>query len=374
MKKLLRFKKIRPTSPPDYLYIGAVTAITLFGFVMLASASSDLASARFGDSYYYLIHQFLNGLVPGLIGFALGISIYYHRWEKTALVLLVINIILLILIFTPLGVSTKGASRWLSIGGLSLQPGELLKLTFITYLASWLGKNQKRTKSFTEGFVPFLVFVGVIGLLLVKQPSTTIAAITMGAALIIYFVAGARLRFIIGLAALGIASVALLIAVTPYRFERVRTYLNPSSADALGEGYHRAQAMTAVGSGGLMGVGYGKSTTKLKYLPEPIGDSIFAVIAEELGFIGAVSLLAFYAIITLRGLAIAAAAPDLFGRLIATGFSAIIGLQAFVNIGAVSGILPLTGVPLPFVSYGGTALAVFLTMSGIIINISRYRK
>ncbi len=367
----LRISKKR--SPPDYAFVAFLLVLLIFGFVMLSSASSDLAQAQFGDSYYYLKHQALYGLSVGLIGFFVGAFVYYRRWEQWATPLLLVSLVLLLLVFTPLGFSAKGGERWLNLRLFTFQPGELIKLTFFIYLAAWVGRNQLRGKSVMKGLLPFMVLVGSVMLLLIMQPATTTAALIFGASLVMYFAAGARLRYIVAFVAIAAGVLAMLVYISPYRLQRVATFLNPN-ADQLGAGYHINQALLAIGSGGVSGVGFGQSTTKLHYLPEPIGDSIFAVIAEELGFIGSIALVLAFLLFVWRGLRIARASPDSFGRFLVTGFTCMIGLQAFVNIAAISGLIPLTGVPLPFVSYGGTALAVFLTMSGIMVNVSRHRQ
>ena len=369
-----KLRKVRPTSPPDYLFIGALILLVLFGFVMLASASSDIAKFRFDDSYHYLKQQAVNGIGFGLAGLFLGAFLFYRRWERVALPLLGLTIILLILVFTPLGFSTKGSARWVDFGFIAFQPGELLKITFLVYLAAWISKNTKRGSSLSEGFLPLLVLMGGVGFLLLMQPSTTTAVVILISSIVVYFMAGARFRFLALLGFIGVMGLSFVIYSTPYRLQRVLTFLQPETVDVLEEGYHIDQALTAIGSGGLFGVGYGKSTTKLHYLPEPIGDSIFAVIAEELGFVGASVMLFLFFVLVLRGFMIARRVSDVFGRLLVLGFSSLIAIQVFINVGAVSGVLPLTGVPLPFVSFGGTALAVFLTMGGIIINVSRYRR
>ncbi|MDI6820829.1 MAG: putative lipid II flippase FtsW [Patescibacteria group bacterium] len=361
-------------SSPDYLFITLLVILVIFGLVMLASASSDLAKTKFGDSYYYLKHQLLYGFVAGLVGFLIGSFIYYQHWQKLALPILILSLLLLILVFSPLGFHIRGGDRWLNVSGFTFQPSELLKLTFFIYLASWISKNGSRSKSFSQGFLPFLVLVGGVVILLLLQPSTSTAILIFAASILMYFTAGAKIRFLAIAALIAALGFTLTVYFSPsnYRLKRILTFINPS-VDQLGRSYHINQALTAIGSGGLTGVGFGQSTTKLKFLPEPIGDSIFAVIGEEFGFIGSVSLIVIFLLFIWRGIIIAKSVADPFGRMLITGFISLIGLQAFVNIGAISGLIPLTGVPLPFVSYGGTALAAFLTMSGIIVNISKYR-
>lgn len=363
----------RTRTAPDFVFLGAAVLLVIFGLVMLTSASSDLALTKFGDSYYYLVHQITYGLILGIVGFFFGTFVYYGVWERWAIPILAVGILLLILVFSPLGFAAKGGERWLSFGAFTFQPGELIKLVLVVYLASWLSKNQARSKSVTEGLVPFLVLLGGVVTLLIFQPSTSTAVILSFAAIVLYFMGGARVHFILLIGLVAILGFSVLVLVTPYRLERVMSLLHPN-ADPLGASYHINQALLAIGSGGAAGVGFGNSVSKLTFLPEPLGDSIFAIIAEELGFAGALVLLAVFLVFILRGLAIARRASDTFGRLVTIGFISVIGLQTFVNVAAISGVLPLTGVPLPFISYGGTALAVFLTMTGIIVNVSRYRR
>ncbi len=361
---------------PDYFFISLVVILVIFGLVMLTSASSDRAKTKFGDSYYYLKHQIINGLLPGILGFFITSLFFYRRFAKASIFLLILNIGLLLLVFTPLGFGAKGATRWLNFQDFSFQPGELLKITFLIYLAAWLSKDQSRGKSIVGGFFPFLFLTGSVAALLIFQPSTTTAVIILAVSIVVYFISGARFKFIIAaglVALLGLSLIFIFGGHDNYRLTRIKTFLNPQSNE-LSSGYQINQTLLSIGSGGIFGVGFGESKTKLNYLPEPLADSIFAIIAEELGFVGAIFLVIAFFLLVWRGLMIAKFSSDNFGKLLAIGFASLIGLQAFINIGAVSGLIPLTGVPLPFISYGGTALAVFLTMCGIIVNISKYRR
>ncbi|MDP3901371.1 MAG: putative lipid II flippase FtsW [bacterium] len=364
-------RRIRAAGKPDYVIVACLAFLILFGLVMLASASSYLGKTKFDDSYYFLKHQLTYGLLLGIVGFLITSRIYYRYYEKIALYLLLFSILLLILVFTPLGLEASGAERWLNLGPISFQPAELLKITFVIYLAAWLSNNMQRPKSFWSGFVPFLVVCAIISGLLLKQPATSSVAILMAVALILYFVSGAKLSHILGTVILGLLILAIIIYITPYRFSRISNFLN-QDADPLAGGYQLNQALIAIGSGGLWGVGYGQSTTKIHYLPEPIGDSIFAVIAEELGFAGAIVFIGALIFLIIRMLLLVKTTPDMLSRLIIIGFASIIAIQAFVNMAAMTGLIPLTGTPLPFVSYGGTALAIFMTMGGIVVNISKY--
>lgn len=353
----------------DYAFITFLFALTVFGLVMLASASSDLARAQFGSSLYYVEHQILYGLLPGIVGFFIGLFVDYHLWAKYSVYLLILSVVLLLLVFTPLGFHALGSDRWLHFGPLSFQPGEVVKFTFTIYAAAWLAQGKARAQSFLKGLLPFGLLLGSVLLPLILQPATTTAVLIAASALAMYFTAGAKIRYIGLVVLVGALAFVALLFITPYRLERVTGFLNKQS-NTLSTNYQINQALIAIGSGGLWGVGYGRSTTKLHFLPEPIGDSIFAVIGEELGFVGAGGLVLVFLFFIWRGLRIAKNAPDTFGRLMVTGFMTIIGLQAFINIGAISGVIPLTGVPLPFVSYGGTALAVLLTMGGVTTQVA----
>ncbi|HVM76550.1 MAG TPA: putative peptidoglycan glycosyltransferase FtsW [Candidatus Paceibacterota bacterium] len=363
----------RVARTPDYFLLAIIFLLVVFGIAMLASASSDLGKTHFNDTYYYLKHQLLYGLTLGAIGFIVAYFVPFYTWKKFAFWFLLLGVALLVAVFTPLGTTALGASRWLRLGSLSFQPSELMKVLFIIYLAAWLSNTKfKRSDDFQSGFVPFLIVTGLVGGLLFLQPATSTVLILLGSGLVVYFVSGAPYKYIVGVFFLGLVVVGLLIYITPYRRARVLGYLDTES-NTQGQNYQVNQALIAIGSGGLTGVGYGQSATKANYLPTPLDDSIFAVTAEELGFIGASILLALFALLSVRMLWLAKRMGDQFGRLLLVGFGMVVALQAFVNMAAISGLIPLTGVPLPFVSYGGTALAIFVTMMGIAVNVTKYR-
>lgn len=372
MLKHLGTQAPKNSHAPDYLMLVCAGLLTLFGIVLLASASSHLGLSSFGDASFFLKRQLLQGIGIGLIGFLICSRIFYGFWSRTyvSLALLTLTVIALLLVFSPLGLSANGATRWLAIGSFSFQPAELLKITFFIYLASWLSFKDHRQQSWKKGLLPFALILGAISTILFLQRSTSPVAMLAAIALTLYFMSGAKIRYILAIVGTGLAVVSMIVAVTPYRFMRVMTYLNPE-ADAQGSGYHILQAKTAIGSGGLFGVGFGESTMKYR-LPETIGDSIFAVAGEEFGFVGCLIIIALFALLVGRMLRVARRSQDPFGRLLMIAFAGVIALQVFVNIGAMTGILPLTGTPLPFMSYGGTSLAIFLTMMGMSANISRY--
>lgn len=356
---------------PDYLIMICLGVLVIFGLLALASASSNLGQTKFGDSFYYLKHQVLTGLMIGLAGFFLAYKISYRHYQKLAVILLLASLALTALVFTPLGLTAGGAERWVKIGPITFQPAEFLKLTVIIYFSAWLAGQTERSRSFWKGLFPFLVVLGSVALMLLKQPTTTTVVLIAVSAMVLYFVSGAKLSYVGGIGLVGALVLAGVIVATPYRFQRIANFLNPD-ANPLGGGYHINQAQIAIGAGKIFGVGYGQSTTKISYLPEPIGDSIFAVVAEEMGFVGSIALVSVFLLLVLRILLLARSTKDRFGKLLLVGFGTLISLQVFINIGAISGLLPLTGVPLPFISYGGTALAVFMTMGGIVANISKH--
>ncbi len=339
---------------------------------MLSSASSDLGKIKFNDTYYYLKHQAELGLSLGIFGFLCGYFVYYRYYRKFALPLLLLSIAALGAVFTPLGIFAGGATRWVQIAGVAFQPSEILKITFILYLAAWSSNlKANRQDNFTAGYLPFLAISGVVAGLILFQRSTSAVAILMLTAVAMYFVSGARLSYILNTIFIGLVGFAIVIYATPYRFERVVGYFQ-GHMDVQGSGFQLNQALIAIGSGGVTGVGYGQSTIKYHTLPESIGDSIFAVIAEELGFIGALGLISAFFVVVLRGLVIAMRMRDSFGKLLMVGFVTVLSVQVFLHIGANVGLTPVTGVPLPFISYGGTSLAVFMTMLGMMLNISKY--
>lgn len=350
--------------------------VLVFGLLMLASASWPLGFDRFyGNGYYFLVHQLLFGVLPGIVGFLIAYLVPHQSYRKFALPMLAISIFLLLIVFVPgLGIEIKGSHSWISLGLFSFQPSELVKFTFLVYLAAWLeGSMGKNVQDATRGLLPFLVVLGVIMLLLLLQPDTGTMGIIVMMALAVYFVAGAPMKYFAFFGIAGAALLWLLFTISPYRAERLTAFLHPE-LDKQGSGYQINQALLAVGSGGVFGRGYGHSLQKFQYLPEVAGDSIFAVIAEELGFLLTSAFVVLYVAMLFRGLVIAERAPDSFGTYLVVGVMAWLGIQAFVNIGAMVALLPLTGVPLPFVSYGGTALAISMTAVGVVLNVSKTHK
>ncbi len=364
---------VKSKQKQDYVILGCVAFLILFGLLMLASASLNFGKDKLDDNYFYIRHQFLYGVLLGVIFFLITSRLYYGVYEHLAMPLLALAIILLALVYTPLGVRAGGALRWLTIGPFTFQPAEFLKLATVIYFAAWLSHDRERQNNFWRGFVPFILVLGIIGAFLLSQSSTSMFAIIMLTALIVYFVSGAKLSYLFGTAILGIVLILGVSILSPYRWNRIMAYVNPET-NLQSSGYHINQALMAIGTGGFKGVGYGQSTTKVGYLPEPIGDSIFAVIAEEFGFLGSLIVIFSFVILVTRIFILSLHTEHKFGQLLLVGFGSILGIQAFVNIAAISGLIPLTGIPLPFISYGSTGMIVMLGMLGITMNISSYSR
>ncbi|MFH1426806.1 MAG: putative lipid II flippase FtsW [Candidatus Kerfeldbacteria bacterium] len=357
---------------PDMTLIILLGVIILFGLIMLSSASSVLSYQAFGDSYHYLKHQLFYGVLLGGVGFYIMAKVDYRYWRKYAFPIAAVTVLLLFAVFLPgIGVELLGAKRWINLGGFYFQPSEVVKLTFLIYLAAWLEKRGKDVEDLSYGFVSFLVMLGALVLMIAvaqKDLGTTIVIAVISVTM--YFIAGAPWKHL-GLIFLGgIIALAGLIKIAPYRAARLTVFLNPE-IDPQGIGYHVNQALLAIGSGGFFGLGLGHSRQKFNYLPEVATDSIFAIIAEELGFIFALGVVALFLIFTLQALKVARNAPDQFGKLLAVGIATWVGFQAFVNIGAMLSLLPLTGITLPFISYGSSSLIMLLFAAGILVNISR---
>lgn len=359
---------------PDYFLITLVIALVIFGLVTLSSASVVLSQENFGESYFYLKHQILYGLSIGLILALLIQKIPYWYWQKISFPLLILTFVLLILVFVPgLGYEYGGAQRWISWGPISFQSAELAKLSLIIYLSAWLAKKKDQVRHVFQGLIPFLIISLVFGFLIALQPDIGTLGIIILIGTVIYFLAGARISHLLLVGGLSLGALFVLIKIAPYRLSRLIVYLHPE-IDPQGIGYQINQALLAIGSGGLFGLGLGHSIQKWKYLPQPINDSIFAIIAEEIGFIGVTILIILFLLLALRGFKIAKNAPDGFSRLMAAGITFWLVIQAFVNMAAISALIPLTGLPLPFISYGGSALAISLIGIGILVNISKYTR
>jgi len=359
------------TKKPDYLFAILVYLIIFFGIVMISSSSIVVSMENTGRNYSYVVKQIIS-LAFGSMAMFAGFLIDYRFWKKNAFWMFILTLVLLILVFVPgIGRSAGGAQRWISLGGSWFQPSELVKLTFLIYLASWLDNKGEKAQNFLFGFVPFIFLILVVGALIMLQPDLGTTSVILLSAVTVYFVAGANPSHMVVGAGFFTILLAILIKSSPYRTQRLLVFLNPS-VDAQGAAYHINQALLAVGAGGLWGLGFGQSKQKYLYLPEAHTDSIFAIIAEELGFIRSSLVIFAFLALAYLGFRIARNAPDRFSRLLAVGITSWIVFQALINIGAMLNLLPLTGVPLPFISYGGTSLIILLAGVGIMLNISKH--
>src|SRR3989344_2656459 len=365
-------KPITRSRGSDCVVIVLAVLLITFGMAMLSSASSHISQTQTGGTLYYVTHQLLCGVLPGTVLLLLASGIYYKRYEKLAVLGMLFGIILLGLTLTPLAFTAKGAARWVSIGPLTFQPSEPLKLFFIIYLAAWLSSPKARDRHSHKGFIAFLVILGTVMGLLLKQPATSTALLIGAVATLMYVVSGARISHLAITGALVLGGLTIAIWMAPYRMARIEAFMHPER-NAQGSGYQVSQAKMAIGAGGIWGVGYGQSTTKINSLHEPLGDSIFAVIGEETGFAGSLALIGLILALVVRIFIVAHETRARFGHLLLIGFGSLIAVQSFVNIGAISGLLPSTGIALPFISYGSSALAVFLGILGIINNISKHQ-
>ncbi len=348
-----------------------VLTLILFVGGLLMLASSAMSQKNFNAALYYPLRQLIIGGVGGGALLVLGSFLPYRTWRRLATPLIIISLALLALVFIPeLGRSFGGAKRWLDFGLLSFQPSEILKLSFLIYLASWLDSRRDEVKSVSYGLIPFALMLSILGIFLVMQPDIGTLGSIVAFSGILYFLGGGKISQIVALSIFGLAALYFLILSAPYRLSRVLVFLNPG-LDPQGAGYQINQASIAIGSGGFFGLGFGRGLQKYGYLPEPMEDSILAVFAEELGFLGIMILVGLFALWVFYGMLIARNAPDVFGKLLASGIVIMITTQAFINAAAISGLLPLTGIPFPFVSYGGTALAMTMAGVGIVFNISK---
>lgn len=357
----------------DYVFLALLGGLLAIGLIMLWSASTLESQQNFGNNSYYFTHQLFYGVGVGLLGMFILSKIDYHIWKKLIPFALAVTFLLLILVKVPgIGFAANGATRWIHFGPIFFQPSELAKIAIIMYLAGWISTRGHQQGFWKSVFPPVLV-VGLYCGMVIWQPDlgTTIAIVLTAAVML--FAGGIRMRYFAWLTGVGVATMLLLIKVEPYRVKRITAFLN-RSVDPLGIGYQINQALIGIGSGGWFGYGYGHSRQKHFYLPEAINDSIFAIMAEELGFVRVMLILGLFAWFILRGVRISLRAPDLFGKMLAVGVIGMIGSAVIVNISAITGLLPLTGIPLPFFSYGSSAMIVTLSACGILLNISRQTK
>jgi cell division protein FtsW len=357
-------KKVLQAADP-WLVV-SIVALSIFGVLMVYDSSVAIALRDFGDQYYYVKEQ-VKWFIAGLAAFIVFSKIPYTIWRKYALHLLVVTLVLLMAVFIPgAGIRAYGAHRWINFGFFVMQPAEFAKLTMIFYLSAWFTHPEK------SRFLSFLLLLGMVVGLVMLEPDLGTSSIILCIALLLYFYSGAPIRHFMFMVPMLIAAVLVLAIIAPYRMQRITTFINRQS-DPLGASYHIRQVLLGLGSGGVTGVGIGKSRQKYEYLPEANTDSIFAIIGEETGFLGAMLVMSLYVSIIWRGYAIALAARDMFGKLLALGISSWVAVQTMINLSAMVALIPLTGVPLPFISYGGSSFIILLSAMGILLNISKHK-
>ena len=348
--------------------------LVVFGFFIFTSASLGLLAregARFSSVAF---SQIFFGMILGTIFLLIMSRIRYRVWKPYTLYIFIFSLIATALVFVPsVGFELNGARRWIHILGFSVQPAEFLKLGFVLYLATYLSSMRHKITEFKHGLIPFAIILGIPTTLLLLQPDTGTVLVLAAAGIAMYITAGGKARDLLILFIIAVISLGALVYQRPYLKDRLETYVRPGT-DLQESGYQLNQSLIAIGSGGIAGRGFGQSVQKFNYLPEPIGDSIFAVAAEEFGFIGALIIILLFLAFSFRGLKIASRAPDYFSGLLIVGIVILIVSQSFINIGSMLGVFPLTGLPLLFISHGGTAMLFALGSVGIILNISKYLK
>jgi cell division protein FtsW len=358
----------------DKPFLLSVILLVVAGFFIFSSASLGIL-AREGISYSSVaLKQILVGFVAGGIVLIAAAKIPYKFWRNYAFYIFLASLLACVLVFVPkIGFGHGGAQRWINIGPYTVQPAELLKLGAIIYFSAWAASVKDKIKTFKFGALPLFVVIGVCGALLLKQPDTGTFMVVFAILVSIFVAAGGKWRYIMMLFVMCVIGIFILAQMRPYLMSRLTVFLDPSQ-DSLGQGYQIQQSLIAIGSGGILGRGFGQSIQKFNFLPEPMGDSIFAVAAEEFGFIGASTLIVLFLFFALRGYKISSRIPDTFGKLVVVGVITHITAQSFINIGAMLGVLPLTGVPLVFISHGGTAMLLALAEVGIVLNISKSQR
>lgn len=361
------------TKPVDKTLLFTIIALVIAGQIIFFSASLGLL-ARDGIKFGSVVSgQIGLGLILGSIGCYLISKINYKFWGKYSFWIILFAIIVTLLVFVPsIGFEYNGAKRWIHVGNLTLQPAEFLKYAYILYLATWIASVKEDVKTFAGGLLPFIIISAISGGILLLQPDTDTTIVMILTGLCLYFVSGAKLKHVGIIIFLGSIVMMTLVMMRPYLMQRISTFINPNDAGQT-SGYQIQQSLIAIGSGGMWGRGFGQSIQKFNYLPEPIGDSIFAVASEEFGLFGSSILLLLFIVFVIRAIKISSQIKDTFGGLMILGIAIMIVAQSFLNMASMLGIFPLSGLPLIFVSQGGTALFFSLCACGVVLNISRYK-
>lgn len=358
----------------DKVFLATMIFLIIVGFSIFASASISLLAKDGAKFSSIAFKQSFFGLFLGSIACFTLSKIHYRIWRKYALYIFIASIVLAFLVFVQkLSFAHGGARRWLSIGGISFQPAEFLKIAFIIYFSAWLSGVKEKTATFKYGLLPFLILLSIIGGILLMQRDTDGLVVAVLAGLSIFIVAGGKWRHSLILILILFSAIAVTAYSKSYVMKRFTTFFNPS-LDSQGTGWQIQQSLNAIGSGQMFGRGFGQSIQKFKFLPESIGDSIFAVAAEEFGFAGSSVIIFAFVFFAYRGLKIALKSPDMFGGLLVVGIVILVVSQSFINIASMLGTIPLSGLPLIFFSQGGTSMFLTLAEMGIILNVSRYRR
>ncbi|WP_425490383.1 stage V sporulation protein E [Heyndrickxia vini] len=354
------------------LIIVTLTLLTV-GLIMVYSASAIWANFKFDDSFFFAKRQLLFAGI-GVIAMFFIMNVDYWTWRSWAKVILIVCFLLLVMVLIPgIGMERNGSRSWIGVGAFSIQPSEFIKLAMIAFLAKFLSEQQKYITTIKKGLLPSLSLVFLAFGMIMLQPDLGTGTVMLGTCIVMIFIAGARIFHFVILGSIGVGGFVALILSAPYRMARITSFLDPWQ-DPQGSGFQIIQSLFAIGPGGLFGLGLGESRQKFFYLPEPQTDFIFAILSEELGFIGGTFVLLLFSLLLWRGIRIALGAPDLYGSFLAVGIISMVAIQVMINIGVVTGLMPVTGITLPFLSYGGSSLTLMLMAIGVLLNISRYAR
>jgi cell division protein FtsW len=360
-------------STPDFILILVTFTLLAVGLIMVYSASAIWAEYKFDDSFFFAKRQMLFA-AAGIMAMFFIMNIDYWTWRTWAKAIVIICFVLLVLVLIPgVGNVRNGSRSWIGVGAFSIQPSEFMKLAMIAFLAKYLSERQKLITSFRKGLVPSLGLAFLAFGMIMLQPDLGTGTVMIGTCVVMIFISGAKISHFAVLGFIGLGGFAGLVLSAPYRMKRITSFLDPWE-DPLGSGFQIIQSLYAIGPGGLFGLGLGESRQKFFYLPEPQTDFIFAILAEELGFIGGSFVLLLFSLLLWRGIRIALGAPDLYGSFLAVGIIAMVAIQVMINIGVVTGLMPVTGITLPFLSYGGSSLTLMLMAIGVLLNISRHAR
>jgi cell division protein FtsW len=355
----------------DKFFLITLFILLIIGVAMFVSASLGVLVKNKDIFYSILFSQLVLGLGGGLFGMYLALRIDYKIWRKYAFYIFLGAILLTASVFLPnVGWSHGGAERWIKLGPVSFQPVEILKFSFVIYFAAWLSWMKNKVENFKSVILPFIIMFSIVAVVLLKQPDTKSLILIFVTGVSMLFISNVPIKYLVFLFVGSALLFGALVTFTPYLKERVKTFIDPSQ-NSQSSSYQIQQSYIALGSGGIFGRGYGQSIQKFSYLPEAQGDSIFAVVGEEFGFVGGITVILLYVVFALRGLKIASNSPDMFSRLLVSGIVILITAQSFMHIASVIGVFPLTGVPLVFMSHGGTSLMIYLVAVGIILQVSR---